>query len=407
LPAHASSSVVQQAMALMVEAGGNPTPGQTISASFPSNVASGNLVAVGVASGDANVNPQATVESVSDTRGSSFIQAVFVTNAVNEYAYIYYATLSSSGPDTVTVTFTSDLSDDNGMAYLFIYEVSGVTTIGVATATGIGWSSGSVSTSSSISFGNGAFILAIMAGQIFSSSWTAGSGFQFSPTHPYDQFIQLAKGMYSISGVFSPTNFPATLSQTQNWIEVGIALNPLPPGPVMHSQLTSSPPSIDGTVQLGEWSNLVISFTSPTYPDSYVLPTYVYFMNDVSNLYVLVDAVGDTTNEVSDECLLIFDFNSNPNDGYVVVRIVQTGIDPLTWSKSSGDFDAAIGMAVTHSTKCTSSVSRSVFSAVGQETLSTFVHLSGKPQQPVACPMILRTVTTMFGLRYWEPVRLG
>jgi len=226
VPVHAASSLVQQAMALMVQFGGNPTPGQTISASFPSNVASGNVIVAAVASGDANSNPPATVSSVSDSRGSSFTEAVHVTNTVNAHAYIYYATLSSSGLDTVTVTFTSDLSDYNGMAYLFIYEVSGVKTTGVATATGIGWSSGSVSTSSSISFESGAFLVAIMGGQTFSSSWAAGSGFQFSPTHPYDIYAQLAKGMYSTSGVFSPTNFPATLSPNQNWVEAAIALSP-------------------------------------------------------------------------------------------------------------------------------------------------------------------------------------
>jgi len=66
-------------------------------------------------------------------------------------------------------------------------------------------------------------------------------------------------------------------------------------------------------------------------------------MNDATNLYVLVDAVGDTTNEAGDECLLIFDSNSNPADGYTVVRVLQTGVDPITWSKSDSGFDAAVG----------------------------------------------------------------
>ncbi len=64
-------------------------------------------------------------------------------------------------------------------------------------------------------------------------------------------------------------------------------------------------------MQTGEWSNLVISFTSPEYPNSYVLPTYVYFMNDASNLYVLVDASGDGHDNPNDECLLVFNYDSN------------------------------------------------------------------------------------------------
>jgi len=228
LPVHAASSLVQQNSTLCIAVGGNPFPGLTISASFSSNGVSGNVIVVAVASADASWNPPATVASVGDSRGSSFTQAVYASHG-DKYAYIYYAMLSSSGPDTVTVTFSSDLSDENGYAYLFIYEVSGVTTGGsTATGSGIISSSGSVATSST-NFESGAFLVAIMASNILSSDWVAGSSFQFSPTPNGDQFIRLSRGMYSTSGVSSPTNFPATLSKqgdTLDWVEVGIALNP-------------------------------------------------------------------------------------------------------------------------------------------------------------------------------------
>ncbi|MFC1506707.1 hypothetical protein ACFLQ6_06515 [Thermoproteota archaeon] len=110
--------------------------------------------------------------------------------------------------------------------------------------------------------------------------------------------------------------------------------------PVINSQWTDNPPNIDGKFTDGEWSNLQITFKSPEYPADYVLPTYAYFLNDGSNLYVLVDAVGDTTDAIQDECLLIFDNNSDPTDGFTVVRIVG---DSNTWTKSSDNFDAAIG----------------------------------------------------------------
>lgn len=112
--------------------------------------------------------------------------------------------------------------------------------------------------------------------------------------------------------------------------------------PVINSQWTDSPPDIDGKFTDGEWSNLQITFKSPEYPADYVLPTYAYFLNDDSNLYVLVDAVGDTTDVANDECLLIFDNNSNPADGFTVIRIVGIN-DPTKWSQSSDNFDAAIG----------------------------------------------------------------
>jgi len=112
--------------------------------------------------------------------------------------------------------------------------------------------------------------------------------------------------------------------------------------PTINSQWTNSPPAIDGKFTDGEWSNLQITFNSPEYPADYVLPTYAYFLNDESNLYVLVDAVGDTTDADLDECLLIFDNNSNPTDGFTVVRI-QGINDPTKWTKSSDNFIAAIG----------------------------------------------------------------
>ncbi|MGB6679700.1 MAG: hypothetical protein WBF08_00070 [Candidatus Bathyarchaeia archaeon] len=107
--------------------------------------------------------------------------------------------------------------------------------------------------------------------------------------------------------------------------------------PVINSQLTARPPSIDGNFMSGEWYNLQITFKSPEYPATYVLPTYVYFLNDDSNLYVLVDAVGDITNDPNDLCLLVFDFQSR-----IKVRI-EGSSDPATWVKSSDNFDAAIG----------------------------------------------------------------
>jgi len=237
LPVYAASSLVQQNGVFCVGAGGAIRCGSTLSVSFSSNVASGNVVVAAVVSADAAWNPPPTVTSVGDSLGSSFTQAVTASHGL-KYAYIYYATLTSSGPDTATVTFSSDISDVNGFAYLYIYEVSGVTTTGVATGTGSGTFSDtlahSIGTSSTGPFQPGAFLVAIMANDILSSSWVAGSGFQLSPP-PHsdgtvDQFVLLSKAEYSTSGVSSPTTFPATLSSGSggNWIEVGIALNAAP-----------------------------------------------------------------------------------------------------------------------------------------------------------------------------------
>ena len=93
-------------------------------------------------------------------------------------------------------------------------------------------------------------------------------------------------------------------------------------GPVIHATWTSSPPTIDGVFTLGEWSGPQIVFEAPTYPASYVLPTYVYFVNDASNLYVMVDAVGDNDDDSGDECLMWFNYNGT---GYALNEVKIVG----------------------------------------------------------------------------------
>ena len=113
-------------------------------------------------------------------------------------------------------------------------------------------------------------------------------------------------------------------------LTIGLTLVPfVSAGPVINTMWTSNPPNIDGRFTQGEWYNLQISMTLPDYP----IEAYAYFMNDNSNLYVLVDAVGDKTQDASDECLLVFDFTDN-----VVLKIFGDG----TLLPTTG-FNAAAG----------------------------------------------------------------
>ena len=105
--------------------------------------------------------------------------------------------------------------------------------------------------------------------------------------------------------------------------------------PTISSQWTSNPPAIDGRFTLGEWFNLQINIQGPGYPGTYVKPTFVYFMNDNSRLYVLVDASGDGTDDASDECLLVFGF---PPPNNVKVEIIGA-----SGTRVTVNFDAAVG----------------------------------------------------------------
>lgn len=79
--------------------------------------------------------------------------------------------------------------------------------------------------------------------------------------------------------------------------------------------LAGPPPVIDGVALPGEWTGAPsISMRTPTYP----IDTDVYFRHDATYLYVLVDALGDLTDDSNapsisqgDEALLVFGLPPN------------------------------------------------------------------------------------------------
>ncbi len=67
--------------------------------------------------------------------------------------------------------------------------------------------------------------------------------------------------------------------------------------------LTGPAPTINGQKGAVEWTGAPnLSLRTPTYP----IDTDVYFRHSNTHLYVLVDAIGDTTDDNHDECLLVF-----------------------------------------------------------------------------------------------------
>jgi len=68
-----------------------------------------------------------------------------------------------------------------------------------------------------------------------------------------------------------------------------------------------TPPTIDGIFSNGEWKISQIFIENNTMMnDLLTVETYAYFVNDQENLYVMVDATGDPTDDAGDECLLRF-----------------------------------------------------------------------------------------------------
>jgi hypothetical protein len=90
-------------------------------------------------------------------------------------------------------------------------------------------------------------------------------------------------------------------------------------GPTIVCQpLSGAAPTIDGTIGAEEWpATPNMTLGAPHYP----IDTNFTCVYDAENLYVLVDAVGDATASVGDECLLIFDLPP----AHKIVEIWNTG----------------------------------------------------------------------------------
>jgi len=209
LPVHAVSALVQQNNVQCIGCS------STLSVSFTGNVASGDVIVVGVVVAGASF----TVSSLTDSLSSSFTQGVTSTNAPPPTVYIFYATLSSSGADIVTATFSAAAPAQS----VYIYEVSGVKTTGVETATGSGFGT-SISTSSPVDFQTGAFLLGIIGTNSFGGNATPGNGFTLSADN---SGTGATHAQYSVSGITSTTNFQATTNSVVSWAEDGIAFMPI------------------------------------------------------------------------------------------------------------------------------------------------------------------------------------
>ena len=148
--ARANSTLIQQSNSGCTTVYCSPSP-----ISFPSSVTAGDVIVVMIA-----VVGSGLVTSVSDTLGSAFTIVAEGTVAPMNL-YIYDATLSSSGSDSIFVSFAA--ATQGGV---YVYEVSGVTTVGAVYTAGTDTCYPppcSISTSTdSASFQSGAFLVSMV-----------------------------------------------------------------------------------------------------------------------------------------------------------------------------------------------------------------------------------------------------
>ena len=217
LPVHAASTLIQQNSS-GCRCTSNPA---VVTVTLLSDVTSGDVIIVGLAFQQFG----AVTPPLTDTRGSAFTLAVTKTDKQGDVAAIYTATLSSSGAETVTVTFTNTRSPDFNIYAVYVYEVAGVTTKGPLKGTGRS-STGSFHTSKAVSFSAGSFLLGVIYYSNTGSKCKAGTGFTLSPGTNSCVYGGESMAEYSTGGVSSPTNFPASSNGVGPWAEAGIALKP-------------------------------------------------------------------------------------------------------------------------------------------------------------------------------------
>lgn len=323
-PAYATSGVVVQ----QSNSGCKPCLSTTISVSFPGSVTSGDIVVVGVASDGQQFS------SLSDSLGSSYTQAAGASNSGSEYGYIFLATLSNAGPDTITVTFVGTPS----MADVYVFEVSGVSTVSSATATGAGTGS-SVSTSSPVSFQPGAFLLAVINS---GTSVVQGKGFNLVSS----TFTNESATEYATGGVPSPTNFPATLFVAAPWTEVGIALEPdstsvtSATGPISTTTITSTVTTI--STQTSTQTYTVVSTSTVTVasgvPPSTTTETVTTTLTPVQSVKT-VTVNGNQTFTHSVPTILVYAYGAGgtPIAGNQISLKSSTGYSAIATTNSSGE----------------------------------------------------------------------
>jgi hypothetical protein len=102
----------------VVQATSATPTGTTLTVPFVSNVTAGDVVVV-----ELDLYTGATITSVTDTRGSSYMLAVSAA-PLGRSMSLYYAVLPAGGPDTISVTFSASVTTE-----VRIHEISGLAAV--------------------------------------------------------------------------------------------------------------------------------------------------------------------------------------------------------------------------------------------------------------------------------------
>lgn len=284
----------------------------SLSAAFGSSVSSGEIL---VAMINDEAGPTSNGFTVSDTLSNTWTSAVSRNDGTITVSAIYYATASSSGSDTVTVSFSSSTR----YAVLSVWEISGCTTSNLVTSSGSG--DGGPFSVTSVNIASNSFALAGAAVDS-AGTWSGTSGFTL--TTGTDWGFE-----YTTSPPSSTTASMSAGSGATWWSEVFIAFPPSSSG---------SGSSLIGIVQ-GKYtytgsssvSSLSVTMNNPV-TDGNIL---VAMVNDEagppSNTITLSDSKGNSWTSA----VVQNDGTITESGAYYAVITSTGGIDTITASFSS------------------------------------------------------------------------
>ncbi len=101
----------------------------------------------------------------------------------------------------------------------------------------------------------------------------------------------------------------SVVDSTESPYSAEVSATPTTEGTIYHSNFTHTPPTIDGVISPGEWSDA--SNYSAEVSGLGLLPIAVMFKNDSNYLYIAVVNSNDTTNSFVDEVGIYFDLNKD------------------------------------------------------------------------------------------------
>jgi hypothetical protein len=207
------------AQPVVQECGGGGTTSSPKSCTFPNPVTSGDTIVIAGECAAGGSSCSSSLMSPSDSLGDSGWTQIAVSPSGNALVQVWYASITSSGSDTATITISGGTVYNN----IFAYELTSVSTSSIASSTGSG-TSGCCSVSS---FSLNPFTLEFAltnSGNSGFESQTPSAGFRACASN-----CQSSGSSYQSAWSTSPTTGTSTLSISDSsyseWAEVGVSLN--------------------------------------------------------------------------------------------------------------------------------------------------------------------------------------